>query len=160
MIKISIISAIAKKNRAIGKNNQLLWDIPEDLAHFRRVTSGHPVIMGQNTLNSIGRPLPNRLNLVLNNIEHVSNIGCETFASIPDAIKRAKEVDNEEIFIIGGGMIYKQTIDLADRLYLTLIDGEYDADTFFPDYSTFKKVVSEEPGESNGYKYKFVVLER
>jgi len=160
MTKVSIIVAVAKKDRAIGKNNQLLWDIPADLAHFKKVTDGHPVIMGQKTFDSIGKPLPNRTNIVLNIESGAHNIGCETFNSIPEAIQFAKSIDKNEVFIIGGGMIYKQTLPLADRLYVTEVEGDYDADTYFPDYSEFKKIISEEKGKSNGYNFNFLVLER
>ncbi|MDD3480640.1 MAG: dihydrofolate reductase [Patescibacteria group bacterium] len=157
--KISIIVATAK-DRAIGKDNCLLWDIPADLKHFKELTSGHPVIMGQKTFESIGRPLPGRTNIVLCK-EGVSNEGCITVNSIPEAIRRAKSVDNEEVFIIGGGSIYAQTLELADRLYLTLVEGDYGADTYFPEYEhLFKNLVFSESGESNGYRYKFLVLEK
>ena len=158
-MKISIIAAIAQ-NRAIGKNNKLLWDIPQDLQRFKRITSGHPVIMGQNTFESLGRPLPNRTNIVLTFDKSFQAPGCIVVYSFEEATKIASEKDKEEIFFIGGGQIYAQAIKLADKLYLTLVEGEYDADTFFPDYSDFKKTVFEEKRESAGYKYKFLELER
>ena len=155
---ISIISCVAK-NRGIGKDNKLLFDIPADLQHFKRITLGHPVIMGYNTYKSIGRPLPGRLNIVLMP-DKIEIEGCTVVSSIPEAIKIASEDDNKEIFFIGGGMVYKTAIEFADRLYLTVVDKEPEADTFFPDYSNFKKVISEEPEESNGYKYIYIVLEK
>jgi dihydrofolate reductase len=157
-VVISIIASVAK-DRAIGKDNKLLWDIPKDLEYFKEKTSGHPIIMGQKTYDSIGRPLPGRTNIILNNEAGIENEGCETFGSIPEAIERAKDLDDKEVFIIGGGSIYSQTIELVDRLYLTIVDGAYEADTYFPEYEhLFKKVVSEKEEESNGYKYKYVVL--
>jgi dihydrofolate reductase len=155
--KISLISAIAEKNRAIGKDNKLLWDIPNDLAHFRKITSGHPVIMGYKTYLSIGRLLPNRLNIILSK-DDVDVPGATICKSIPDAIDIASKKDENEIFFIGGGSVYAQAIKIADKLYLTLVQGEYDADTFFPDYSDFDKTISDQSEESNGYKYRFVEL--
>jgi len=157
--RISIISAVAEKNRAIGKNNQLLWDIPDDLAHFKRITNGHPVIMGLNTYRSLPFILPGRLNVVLSP-DLIDIPGAVVVQSLSDAYKTASEKDNEEIFIIGGGYVYSQAINDADRLYLTLVEGDYDADVFFPDYSKFTEMVSEEKGESNGYKFRYVTLEK
>lgn len=157
--RISIISAVAEKNRAIGKNNQLLWDIPDDLAHFKRITNGHPVIMGLNTYRSLPFILPGRLNIVLSP-DLIDIPGAVVVQSLSDAYKTASEKDNEEIFIIGGGYVYSQAINDADRLYLTLVEGDYDADVFFPDYSKFTEMVSEEKGESNGYKFRYVTLEK
>ena len=157
--RISIISAVAEKNRAIGKNNQLLWDIPDDLAHFKRITNGHPVIMGLNTYRSLPFILPGRLNVVLSP-DLIDIPGAVVVQSLSDAYKTASENDNEEIFIIGGGYVYSQAINDADRLYLTLVEGDYDADVFFPDYSKFTEMVSEEKGESNGYKFRYVTLEK
>jgi len=157
--RISIISAVAENNRAIGKNNQLLWDIPDDLAHFKRITNGHPVIMGLNTYRSLPFILPGRLNIVLSP-DLIDIPGAVVVQSLSDAYKTASEKDNEEIFIIGGGYVYSQAINDADRLYLTLVEGDYDADVFFPDYSRFTKTISEEKGESNGYKFRYVTLEK
>jgi dihydrofolate reductase len=157
--RISVIAAVAK-NRAIGKDNKLLWHIPEDLQHFKKITSGHPVIMGQKTFESLGKPLPNRTNIVLTDDKSFQAPNCLVVYSIDEAIKVASEKDQQEIFFIGGGSVYAQAIKIADKLYLTLVEGEYDADTFFPDYSDFKKVVLEESHESAGYKYKFLELER
>lgn len=156
---ISIIAAVGKNNRAIGKNNQLLWRLPEDLKHFREITSGHPIIMGLNTYRSIGRPLPNRTNIVLspNNDDIPGVIVCH---SLEEAISTAGAHDKEEVFIIGGGMVYASSIHLADRLYLTLVDDEAEGDTHFPDYSAFSKVKSEEPGKSGEINFRFVALER
>lgn len=155
---ISIIVAIAK-DRAIGKSNQLLWNIPEDLQHFKKVTSGHPVIMGENTFKSIGRPLPKRLNIVLTQDEKYKPEGCTVAYSIPEAIKIATQKDKNEIFFIGGGMIYKQALPLADKLYLTVVEGDYEADVYFPEYEEyFNKVIKEESHDNGHYKYKFLEL--
>lgn len=156
--KISIICALAK-DRAIGYKDKLLWDIPADMKHFQKLTTGHPVIMGWKTFKSIGRPLPNRTNIVLYNLDKkIKN--CIIVNSLEKAINVAKKTGDSEIFIIGGASVYAQTIDVVDKLYLTIIDGKYKADTFFPDYSKFKKIISQKSEESNGYKYKFLELER
>lgn len=154
---ISIVAAIGK-NRELGKGNKLLWHIPEDLKRFKALTSGHPVIMGRKTFESIGRPLPNRLNVVITRDESFKPEGVTVVHSLDGVIKIAKAKDQEEIFIIGGGQIFEQAMPFADRLYLTIVDNEFDADVFFPDYSMFTKVISEEKGESNGYSYTFLTL--
>lgn len=127
---LSIIVAIAK-NRAIGDENKLLWHISEDLKRFKSITTGHTILMGRKTYDSIGRPLPNRRNLVITRNEDLKIDGCECFTSIQKAIDSCK--NDEEVFVIGGGEIYKQTIVKADKLYLTVVNKEYKADTFFPE---------------------------
>lgn len=185
--KISIIAAIGRK-RELGKSNKLLWDIPEDLKRFRQLTQGHAVIMGRKTFESIGRLLPNRYNIVItrdlgfkinalregkdfavvNSLEEALKksikyyVLSSKYKNEENKIHDTKHVihDTDEVFVIGGGQIYEQSISLADKLYLTIVDGSFDADTFFPDYSQFKKVVFEKEGESGGYKYKFLEFER
>ena len=155
---ISIICIIAK-NRAIGYRNKLLYNIPEDMEHFRKITSGHTVIMGQKTYESIGRPLPERVNIVISNEPNFTATGCLVCHSIEETLKLAGGGKKQEIFIIGGGMVYKQFIDLADKLYLTVVDHEPEqADTFFPDYSQFTKVIKQEDHKYQGLKFKFVEL--
>ena len=135
---ISIIVAIAE-NMAIGKNNDLLWHIPEDLKRFKRITSGHPVIMGKRTYESLPRrPLPNRRNIVITDIKGEDLEGCEMAWSIAEAM--AKCNPSEENFVIGGASIYRQFLPYAGRLYLTRIHKSFDADVFFPeiDYSQWK----------------------
>jgi dihydrofolate reductase len=156
---ISIICALAQKNRAIGKNNKLLVQLPEDLARFKKITFGHPVIMGLNTYESLPFLLPGRTNIVLS-FDEIEIEGAIIARTLEEAIEIAAKEDNDEIFIIGGASVYSQTIKIADRLYLTLIDGNFEADAFFPDYSNFKKVLSEEEGQSNGYSLKYLVLEK
>ncbi|OIO15717.1 diacylglycerol kinase [Candidatus Gottesmanbacteria bacterium CG11_big_fil_rev_8_21_14_0_20_37_11] len=157
--KISIIAAIAE-NRAIGKNNKLLWHIPQDMKHFRKITSGHPVVMGRKTYESLGRPLPDRTNIVVTRDKLFRAKGCIICYSLDIAIRTAGAKDSQEIFIIGGGKIYEQAITLADKLYLTVVKGNYEADTYFPDYSDFKKVVSRKDREDSKYKFTFLELER
>lgn len=156
--KISLISCISK-NRGIGKDNKLLFDIPEDLQRFKKITMGHPIIMGFRTFESIGQALPGRLNIVLSKND-IDAPGATVCQSIDKAIEIANKNDNEEIFFIGGGSVYEQAIELADKLYLTIVDAEVPADTFFPDYSDFKKIIREENKESDKYKYRFLELER
>lgn len=164
------ISAIAvtNKNRAIGFKNKLLWNIPPDLAHFKKITAGHTVIMGGNTFLSLGRPLPKRVNIVVTNIKDFEAPGCVVVFSLDEALRRAKEEeeklenDHKEIFIIGGASIYAQLLPHAEKLYLTIVDDEpADVDVYFPDYSEFKKIASEsETQEYNGLKFKFIELTR
>ncbi len=159
---ISIIVAIAR-NYAIGKNNQLLWHISNDLKRFKKITAGHAVIMGKRTLESLPNgPLPKRRNIVLSDQEndHIDN--CEIASSIPEALHM---VENEkEVFIIGGGSVYKQFLPLADRLYLTIVEKDFEADTFFPevDFSlwtlTDKTIVTNDP--QNEFRYRFENYER
>lgn len=160
-MKISLIAAIASGNRALGKNNRLIYHIPEDLKRFKEITSGHPIIMGRKTFESIGMPLPNRTNIVITHDPEYYAEETEVVHSLDEALNQAHgKPGDEEVFIIGGGQIYQEAIKLADKLYLTIIEGNPEADTFFPDYSDFKKVVSEENHEKDGLKYKFLDIER
>jgi dihydrofolate reductase len=209
---ISIIAAIGA-NRELGKDNKLLWHIPEDLKRFKKLTEGHAVIMGRKTFESLGKPLLKRINIVVTRdikklklktqnsklqFKDQNLIFCD---SLEKAIKTAKSLLNtkytsitqvcnlsysvythlihffssdelqtgvrwvylilntDEIFIIGGGEIYRQALPLADKLYLTIVDAEcHEADTFFPDYSDFKKIISEENHQDGNYSYRFVEL--
>jgi dihydrofolate reductase len=158
--QISIIVAHSK-NMAIGKANALVWRLPDDLKRFKKLTTGHPIIMGRKTYQSISRPLPNRTNIVVTRDKNLEIPGCIVVNSVTDAIKKASEFDQKEIFIIGGAEIYRETLPLADRLYVTKVNMNVDGDAFFPQYlNTFRKKVSEEPGEFEGLKYSYLVLER
>jgi dihydrofolate reductase len=160
---ISIIVAIAR-DRGIGYQNKLLVHLPPDLRHFKAITSGHAIIMGQNTFESIGRPLPNRENIILSLDKNFQATGCRVFDNMENALEFAKQSEqtknpeNPEAFFIGGASIYKQVIQHADKLYVTLIDAQYPADTFFPDYSDFKNIIKEEEQEHEGLKFKFLEL--
>lgn len=159
--KISMIAAIAREDRAIGFKNKLLWHIPEDFKHFKELTSGHAIIMGENTYRSIGKPLPNRTNIVLSLTPDFSPEGVVVVRSLDEAVAKAREEEKEEIFICGGASIYRQFLPLADRLYLTLVEGRYEADTYFPEYEKeFGKVVSEEGQRNDTYQFSSVTLER
>ncbi len=158
--RISLISAIAESNRAIGKNNQLLWDIKADMDHFRTLTTGHAVIMGEKTFHSIGKALPKRINIVLTDNREFEAENVLVGYSIDEVLELARLHETEEVFVIGGGSIYTQFLPLASRLYLTLVAGEFEADVFFPEYSEFARVVAEESGEEGQYKFRFVTLEK
>lgn len=157
---ISIICIIAK-NRAIGLKNKLLYDIPEDMQHFKKITSGQVVIMGENTFHSMNdRPLPNRINIVVTLNKNFTAKNCLVAHSMEESIELGKAQNKGEIFFIGGGQIYKQALPLADKLYLTVVDDvPKEADTFFPDYSEFKKIISEKTiAAASGYKITFLEL--
>lgn len=144
---INIIAAVAKNN-VIGKGNDLPWDIPEDLKHFQTLTSGKTVLMGSNTFESIvkrlGRPLPNRKNIVVTiQKEYQAPEGVEVYYSLTEAIDA---LQNQEVWVIGGASIYKQMIDVADKLYITHVDMEPEGDTFFPEINpAWWKKIEEEP---------------
>jgi dihydrofolate reductase len=129
---ISLIAAIGKNNE-LGKKNTLLWNLPADMKHFRETTKGHTVIMGQKTFESIGRPLPNRRNIVVTREEGFKAEGVEVSMSLEDTLASFAD-STEEVFVIGGGQIYKQGIEKAGRLYITHVDMEdKEADTYFPE---------------------------
>lgn len=159
-IMISIIVAIAENN-AIGRQGQLLCHLPDDLKHFKQLTSGHTVIMGERTWDSLpNKPLPNRRNIVLTDQPHKTFSGAHTAYSIPEAIALLNS--SEEAFIIGGGMVYKQFFDHADRLYITHIHHTWDdADTFFPDIhqQQWLTVAEEEHPADNKHPYRFTFTE-
>ncbi|MEX2054053.1 MAG: dihydrofolate reductase [Candidatus Colwellbacteria bacterium] len=161
MAKISIIAAIGKYDNSLGSGGDLIWRLSVDLKRFKELTMGHPIIMGRKTFESIGRALPGRTNIVITRNSNYQAGGIEIVDSLEKAIEQASKVDDEEIFIIGGGEIFKESISLVDKLYLTLIDARAkDFDVLFPDYSDFTKKTFEENGEEGGIKYTWVNLER
>lgn len=149
MPRISLVVQISE-NRVIGKDNDLIWHIPEDLKRFRELTTGHPIIMGRKTYDSIGKPLPNRTNIVITQQEGFEIPGCTVVYSLGEALVKAREIDQSEIFIIGGGQIYEQSIGIADRLYITVVHTQAVGDTYFPEYSQFTKEVGREEGVTEG----------
>lgn len=159
---ITIVVAMGLGNE-IGANNQLLWHLPTDLKHFKEITTGHPIIMGRKTYESIGKPLPNRTNIVVSRKKDWFEEGILIVGSLKEAIKFAKKMD-EEIFIIGGGNIYEQTIDLADQLEVTQVNANLEADIFFPeiDEKIWKKTeeINHEKDEKNEYNFSFQTWER
>ena len=147
-------------NNGIGINNTLPWHLPEDLAHFKRTTSGHPIIMGRKTFDSIGRPLPNRRNIVITRNAEWQHAGVEAVTSLEAA--KALVGDNQA-FIIGGAQIYTDTVGQVDRLIVTKIDKSFDCDAFFPaiDPKLWQETAREQHhSEANGYDYAYVTYER
>ena len=159
---VSIIVAIAR-NRAIGKDNKLLWHLSDDLKRFKRLTTGHTLIMGRNTFLSLPNgALPNRRHIVITDLAHETFEGCEMAHSIDQAIELAGKV--EECFVIGGGMVYAQFLPLVGKLYLTQVDESFEADTFFPeiDFKQWTAISSEtvEAGEKNEYAHTYTEFVR
>ncbi len=163
---ISLIAAIGKHNE-LGKNDSLIWHLPSDMKHFREITSGHPVIMGRKTFESIGKPLPNRRNILITRDKNYLRHGVDVTHSLDEALNYARTplVQDEEIFVIGGAEIYKQSMSIADRLYITHIEAEDEkADTFFPEIVpiVWNEISREEhqPDKKNPHKYIFSVYEK
>ncbi len=150
------------RNGVIGKNNTLPWRLPADLRYFRQLTTGHPIIMGRKNYEDIGKPLPGRTNIVVTRQGAYTAPGCIVVNSIEQALMAAAAAD--EVFVIGGADIYRQTLNAADRLYITEIDADIDGDTFFPEFdrSRWREVRRERHAadELNPYPYSFVLLER
>lgn len=159
---ISIIVAIGN-NRVIGIKNALPWKLPADMEHFRQLTAQKPLIMGQKTFESIGKALPRRTNIVLTLDKNFQAADCLIAHSIEEALQIAKE-KGEEVMICGGVSVYKQFLPLADRMYLTLIDGDFEGDAFFPefDWNDWDEIerIENQPDKNNPYKYTFLTLER
>jgi len=159
---ISLIAAVAK-NRAIGKDGQLLWHLPEDMRYFRETTRGKPVIMGRKTWESIPdsfRPLPGRKNIVISRNPAYDAAGAMRVGSLEEALNQTEET--EEVFVIGGAEIYRQALPLAHRLYLTEIAQDFEADAFFPEYraSEWNEVSRSEQKSKSGIEFSFVVYQR
>ena len=157
---ISLVVAVAANN-AIGKNNQLLWHLPADLKHFKQITTGHTVFMGRKTFQSIGKPLPNRRNIVISRTEKEIE-GCEVLPSLEEALLLPNQ--NEEVMVIGGATIYNLALPKANRIYLTKVHHEFEADTFFPeiDPNQWQEIQHEDflPDEKNPLPYSFITLNR
>ncbi len=158
---ISIIAAMAE-NRVIGVNNTLPWRLPADLRHFRQLTTGHHVIMGRRNYESIGKPLPDRTNIVITRNPAYQAPGCRVKHSLADALRGIQ--DDPEVFIIGGAEIYRQAIADADRIYLTLVHADINGDTFFPEFELREwhetSRTRHEADEKNPYAYSFVTYDR
>lgn len=148
-------------NRVIGRNNRLPWRLPADLAYFKRLTTGHTVVMGRKTYESIGRPLPNRHNVIVTRNPAFKADGCTIVHSLEEAWRAAGE---DEVFVIGGAGLFAHALPAADKLYLTQIHHAFEGDVFFPEipYDEWR-LVSREPGvkdDRNPYDYEFLVYER
>ena len=140
---ISLIAAMAR-NRVIGKDGKLPWRIPEDLKRFKKLTTGHCVVMGRKTFDSIGKPLPNRTNIVITRDKSWRADGVVVAHSLDEALGLAS---GDEVFVIGGGEIYAAALPKASKLYLTLVEGQWEGDAFFPEYDAgrFREVAREKP---------------
>ena len=168
MKKLRVCAVVAiGRNRELGKNGKLVWHIPNDIQRFRDLTRGHPLILGRKTFESIlsyrgGTPLPDRTNIVVTRDPNWKYEGVMVALSLQEALEKAKTAPgSDEIHIGGGAELYKEALPFINKLYLTLIDAESEADTFFPPYEhEFTKKVFEEAHEWNGIKYKYVDLER
>ncbi|TDR33193.1 dihydrofolate reductase [Hydromonas duriensis] len=167
-VRISLIAAVAQ-NLALGKNNQLLWHLPNDLQFFKRTTLNHPIIMGRKTYDSIGRPLPKRLNIVISRQFDLLIEGCVVVPSLRAAIALASHVEHQpegvapEVFVIGGAQIYAEALPMAARLVLTEVKQNFEADVFFPqwDKNDWQEVWRESHyDEASGLGYDFVDYHR
>ena len=161
-MKTSIIVATAPDG-AIGKNNQLLWHLPADMKFFKEKTMGHHILMGRKTYESIGRPLLGRTTIIITRDKNYKAEGCIVVNSLPEAIEKAKEKGDDEAMITGGAEIYKLAVALADTIYLTEVQGKFEADTFFNfDKSawTIKEKKDYKADEKNKFDYSFTILQK
>lgn len=169
-MKVSIIAAMDQK-MGIGKENRIPWHIKDDLIHLKTLTLGQVVILGRKSYESMvgyynksGNPMPGKLYIVITRDKNYKPERENSMIaySLDEAVSfaRGRLAKLEEVFVIGGAQIFEQTIGIADKLYLTIVEGDFKADTFFPDYKEFKKIISEKKGESDDYKYRFLELEK
>jgi dihydrofolate reductase len=162
-LKLSLIVAVAE-NHVIGNNNQLIWHLPNDLKQFRRLTTGHCIIMGRKTFDSIGKPLPNRTSVIISRNPAFKIEGCITVDSLENAILETRKFETEEAFIIGGAEIYRLSLPFVDKIYLTEVHHSFEGDTVFPeiDKTIWQETHREdfETDEKHQYSYSFVELNR
>jgi dihydrofolate reductase len=162
-VKLSLLVA-ASTNNAIGKNGQLLWHLPNDLKYFKNLTWAMVVVMGRKTFEAVSKPLPGRVNIVITTQDGWNADGVWVSKDINDALKQAASTNCKEIFIIGGGEIYKQTMEIADRIYMTRVHAELEGDTFFPVIENDKWVLIRKDDfnadEKHAYSYSFETWER
>lgn len=160
-MNVSVIVAVSR-NQVIGKENQLIWKLSADLKRFKALTTGHTIIMGRKTFDSIGKPLPNRTSIVITRQQDYKIDGCIVVNSLEEALEKA--ADQEEVFIIGGGTIYKEALPKANKLYYTKVHKNFEGDTFFPvlDLKEWESVNREDcmPDEKNEYAYSFIDYKR
>jgi dihydrofolate reductase len=157
--RMSIIVAAAQ-NRVIGSGNRLPWHIPEDFAWFKRHTRGHPVIMGRKTYESIGGVLPDRKNIIITRNREYTAAGAYIYNSLEDAVYALEQAGHEEIFIIGGNQIFNQSMDKADRIYLTLIHRDFEGDIFMPEIPLDKFTKSFEEYHTGEIPFTFFIYDR
>jgi dihydrofolate reductase len=159
--RLALIAALAD-NRVIGRDNRLPWRLSADLRHFKTVTMGKPVIMGRNTYESIGKPLPGRSNIVLTRDPHYQAPGCQVVHSLDQALEAA--AGHAEVMVIGGAQLYRQAIDRAKRLYLTRVKADVEGDTLFPEFdpAQWRELdrESHRADDKNEHDYEFITLER
>lgn len=161
-----VLSAIVAmdENRVIGLDNKMPWHLPADLKHFKTVTAGHPVLMGRKTFHSIGKPLPNRTNIILTRDPQFSAQDCLVVSQIEVALSMANELDQNEVFVIGGAEVYRQLLPRVQRLYLTIVHHQFHGDTFFPEWKAeeWREISREKHAadDNNRYDYTFLILER
>lgn len=160
---VAIVVAAAENN-VIGKDNDMIWHLPADLGHFKRLTMGHPMIMGRKTFEAIGKALPGRTSIVVTSQHGYKAEGCVVAHSLEEAIAQAKELDKEQISIIGGANVYRQALAFTDKVYLTRVHHTFEGDAYFPELPQDEwRVVAQEhhePDEKNRYSYTFLTLER
>jgi len=160
-MNVSLICA-ASQNGVIGRDNRLPWYLPADLAHFKRHTTGHPILMGRKTYESVGKPLPNRTNIIITRQTDFQAGGCLVAHSLEEAVGLC--ANDEELFIIGGAEIYRQALPVADKIYLTRIWHSFEGDTFLfeIDSSVWQEVSREDlsPDEKNKYPYSFIIYKK
>ena len=165
MMRLSILAAMAK-NRVIGRNNTLPWHLPADLKHFKSLTMGHPIIMGRKTYESIGKPLPDRTNIIVTNQTNFHAPGTMLVNSVEEALRISKDASpaNDESFIIGGAELYRQTLRFCHRMYITEIQSDFEGDTFFPAFNHEEwRETAREKHQGNGktdLAYHFVIFDR
>lgn len=160
-MRLSIIAAMAR-NRVIGRDNRLPWRLPADWRRFKQLTMGHHLIMGRKTFESIGRPLPGRISIVLTTHRSYAPAEVQVAPSLEDALRLAH--GDDEVFIGGGAGVYRQTLTLADRMYLTLLPDDFEGDTYFPRYDEshweVRRTEVHEPEETDPNRYTFLTLDR
>ncbi|SFG12367.1 dihydrofolate reductase [Pontibacter chinhatensis] len=158
------IVVAAAENNVIGKDNDLIWHLPADLKHFKSLTMGHPMIMGRKTFEAIGKPLPGRTSIIITSQKDYQAEGCVVVHSLEEAIAKGRELDADQVSIIGGAKVYQQALPLADRVYLTRVHASFEGDAYFPELSDLEWQVVEqehhEPDEKNKYSYTFLTLTR
>jgi len=151
---ITLIAAVAENN-ALGKDNQLVWHLPDDFKRFKQITSGHYIIMGRKTFESFPKPLPNRTHVIITRQKNYKADGCIVVNSIEDAVKACPK--EEEVFIIGGADIYNQSIDFADKIELTRVHANFEADAFFPEINlnNWKLIFEEKHVQDEKHNFDF-----
>ena len=169
--RISVVSAIARKNRVIGTNDgKIPWHIPEDFAFFRGKTMGHPMIMGRKTFDAFKKPLSGRTHIIISrqnapeNSDYVAENGSRVVwvKNMEEALTVARQIEKEEIFIIGGGQIYTLGLPYADRLYLTFVEGDFLGEVYFPDFESagFTKIIDRKKSHDENFEYEFITIEK